>query len=187
MLAGIFLAFSGCDGRRIGVVAIEQRCPSRMNPVNRSMHSPRSGVLALAVGLCLVSGVVEALPLQSCSDSTPLEGAGHGDEAGEAMRPGHTAPVAVVSDSRGGMSLLAATHPAVRSGDVQRLADRATGRTTIAEAVTFGFDVSSADFLDLRFPGGSGRGRDEAKKISFPETRTWGMGELGTAPALRRR
>jgi hypothetical protein len=171
MLAGIFLAFSGCDGRRIGVVAIEQRCPSRMNPVNRSMHSPRSGVLALAVGLCLVSGVVEALPLQSCSDSTPLEGAGHGDEAGEAMRPGHTAPVAVVSDSRGGMSLLAATHPAVRSGD----------------AVTFGFDVSSADFLDLRFPGGSGRGRDEAKKISFPETRTWGMGELGTAPALRRR
>ena len=155
--------------------------------MNRSMHSPRSGVLALAVGLCLVSGVVEALPLQSCGDSTPLEAAGHGPEAGEGMPPGHTAPVAVVPDSRGGMSLLAATHPALRSGDVQRLADRATGRTTIVEAVTFGFDVSYADFLDLRFPGGSGRGRDEAKKIFFPETRTWGMGELGTAPALRRR
>lgn len=152
--------------------------------MNRSQRSPGTGVLVLATGLCLVAGIVEALPLQSCGEGTSPVG---GLDADEAMLSFRAAPVAVAPDSRGDVAVPVARIPAVRSVDVQRLADLATGRTTIADAVTFGFDLASVDFLDLRWAKGSSRGHDETKKISFPQTRTWGMGELGTAPALRRR
>lgn len=155
--------------------------------MNRSKRLPGTGVLVLATGLCLVAGIVEALPLQSCGECTSPEGVRDDLDAREAMLSFHAAPMAVAPDSRGDVAVPAARIPAGRSVDVQRLADRATGRTTIADAVTFGFDLATEDFLDLRWARDSTRGHDETKRISFPQTRTWGMGDLGTAPALRRR